>query len=84
MKRKVIVACGGAVATSTMAAEEIKENSKEPIAEEKEKEKYSEKSSSPKTGDKSDLLLWIPLLSASFFGVLEMAICCRKKELINL
>lgn len=25
MKRKVIVACGGAVATSTMAAEEIKE-----------------------------------------------------------
>ncbi|MCQ4010618.1 hypothetical protein FK521_28220, partial [Klebsiella pneumoniae] len=24
-KRKVIVACGGAVATSTMAAEEIKE-----------------------------------------------------------
>ncbi|MDO6928507.1 PTS galactitol transporter subunit IIB, partial [Salmonella enterica subsp. enterica serovar Newport] len=24
MKRKVIVACGGAVATSTMAAEEIK------------------------------------------------------------
>ena len=66
------------------AAEEIKENSKEPIAEEKEKEKYSEKSSSPKTGDKSDLLLWIPLLSASFFGVLEMAICCRKKELINL
>lgn len=53
-------------------------------AEEKEKEKYSEKSSSPKTGDKSDLLLWIPLLSASFFGVLEMAICCRKKELINL
>ena len=25
MKRKIIVACGGAVATSTMAAEEIKE-----------------------------------------------------------
>lgn len=25
MKRKVIVACGGAVATSTMAAEEIKD-----------------------------------------------------------
>ncbi|EAA8480984.1 PTS galactitol transporter subunit IIB, partial [Salmonella enterica subsp. enterica] len=25
MKRKVIVACGGAVATSTLAAEEIKE-----------------------------------------------------------
>ncbi|VDY84553.1 galactitol-specific PTS system EIIB component [Escherichia coli] len=24
MKRKIIVACGGAVATSTMAAEEIK------------------------------------------------------------
>lgn len=26
MKRKIIVACGGAVATSTMAAEEIKGN----------------------------------------------------------
>ncbi|HCS8208697.1 TPA: PTS galactitol transporter subunit IIB, partial [Escherichia coli] len=25
MKRKIIVACGGAVATSTMTAEEIKE-----------------------------------------------------------
>lgn len=29
MKRKVIVACGGAVATSTMAAEEIKDLCKE-------------------------------------------------------
>lgn len=64
------------------AAEEIKENSKEPTAEEK--EKYSEKSSSPQTGDNSNMLLWISLLSASFLGMLEMAIYCRKKELINL
>lgn len=68
--------------SKTANAEEIKENSKEPTAEEK--EKYSEKSSSPQTGDNSNMLLWISLLSASFMGMLEMVVYGIKKELISL
>lgn len=63
-------------------AEEICENSDTASAEEKEKQ--NENSLNPKTGDNSNLLLWIPLLSVSFIGMLEIEIYNRKIKLINL
>lgn len=63
-------------------AEEICENSD--TASTEEKEKQNENSLNPKTGDNSNLLLWIPLLSVSLIGMLEIAIYNRKIKLINL
>lgn len=62
-------------------SEEISENSNAASAEEKENQ--SESSLNPKTGD-NNMILLVSLFLASFAGMLEIAICNRKKSLINM
>ena len=57
-------------------SEEISENSNAASAEEKENQ--SESSLNPKTGD-NNMILLVSLFLASFAGMLEIAICNKRK-----
>lgn len=70
------------VAEEEEEEEETYENSDTASAEEKEEQ--NENSLNPTTGDNIGMLLWISLLLINFLGMLEMAIYCRRKNLINL